>query len=160
MGEHVWHKKVREEVFSKYDPANAYQSHSEISKLYLFNVAQGKKPRRIDCMSDADIVVLDSDSIRITKIIEIESALNPKKIIGIVLATHLCRVCSIRSKHDEPKKYFELKDVVLEIVFKKAPPRSKKDYKLEVFKPYIDSIIKTTGGCLSKNTAVIFTPHD
>lgn len=160
MAEQLWHMQVREEIYSKYDPAYAYQSHSNKSKLYLFNVAQGRKPRRMDCLSDADIVVIDSDSGKITKIIEIESALNPKKIMGIVLITHLCNLCSIRRKPDAPKQNYDLKNIELEVVFKKAPQRSKKDLKLGVFKPFLESIIRSTVGCLSKEAGVIFTAHD
>lgn len=157
MTENAWHKKVQEEVFSRCDPAYTYQSHSDLSRLYLFRVAEGGKPRRIDCLSDADMVVLNSDLADISRIIEIESALNPKKIMGIVLATHLCNLCSIRSKQGEPKKYYQMKKVILEIVFKKAPKGSKKDYKLDVFEPFLDKIIKTINGSLLKT---VFTAHE
>lgn len=160
MAEHAWHKKVREEVFSKYDPEFAYQSHSNISKLFLFSVAAGKRPRRIDCLSDADIVVTEPLSGRVVKIIEIESALNPKKILGIVLATHLCNKCSIRRSRLEPKRYLDMDEIELEIVFRKAPPGSQKDLKLDVIKPYIKGLISNTNGCLSKSKDIIFTPHE
>jgi hypothetical protein len=152
MSEHAWHKKVREEVLAKQKPNRAYSSHSDVSKLELYRVAADERPKRINCLSDADIVVFNPDSSRIDKIIEIESALNPKKVIGIVLATHLCNICRIL------KTNYELNNVVLKIIFKKAPLRSKKDYKLEVFEPIISQIIRSTNGCLSGR--LIFTPHE
>jgi len=152
MGEHEWHKIVRKELIDKQRPNKTYSSHSEVSKLELFRVPEGAKPKRIYCLSDTDIVVFNPDSSRIDKIIEIESALNPKKVIGIVLATHLCNICRIL------KTNYELNNIVLEIVFKKASLGSKKDYKLEVFEPIINQIIRSTNGCLSGKP--IFTPHE
>lgn len=160
MGEHAWHRKVRKEEFSRYNSNFAYQSHSDVSKLYLFNIAEDRKPRRIDCLSDADIVVLDPDTGKIAKVIEIESALNPKKILGIVLATHLCNKCSIREKQGEEKRYLDLDNIVLEIIYKKAPPRSKKDLKLAIFKPFIETIVHNAEGCISKVNGVIIRAHD
>jgi len=151
MGEHAWHKKAREELFQRQCPNTAYTSHSEISKLELFRVAPGERLSRAGCLSDADIVVFDGDSERITTIIEVESALNPKKVIGIVVATHSCNVCRIK------KCNYRLEAVRLMIVFKKAKPGSKKDLKLTILKPILQEYIRRTEGCLSE---LEFTPHE
>jgi hypothetical protein len=151
MGEHAWHKKVREEIFSSQQPNKAYTSHSVVSILELFRVGTGERLSRKGCLSDADIVVFNGNSEKITKIIEIESALNPKKIMGIVLATHLCNFCRIL------KKDYELDDVRLDIAFKKAPQRSKKDLKLTIFEPILQDFIKHTKGCISE---LVFSPQD
>ena len=160
MGEELWHRKVRIEEFSRLNPDHAFQSHSDLSKLYLFSVGDAKKPNRTNCLSDADIVVLDPETGEISKIIEIESALNPKKILGIVLATHICNICSIRTRRGEHKKYLKLDGISLEIIFRKAPPRSKKDLKLETIKPYIDAIVTSVPGCISKVASVVIRSHD
>ena len=151
MGEHAWHKKVREEIFSCQQPNKAFTSHSVVSKLELFRVGTGERLSRKGCLSDADIVVFNGNSEKITKIIEIESALNPKKIMGIVLATHLCNFCRIL------KKDYELYDVRLEVAFKKAPQRSKKDLKLTIFEPILQDFLKQTKGCISE---LVFSPQD
>jgi len=151
MGEHAWHKKVREEIFSRQQPNKAYTSHSAVSKLELFRVGTGELLSRKGCLSDADIVVFNGNSEKIAKIIEIESALNPKKIMGIVLATHLCNLCRIL------KKDYELYDVRLDIAFKKAPQRSKKDLKLTIFEPILQDFLKQTKGCISE---LVFSPQD
>ena len=54
----------------------------------------------------------------------------------------------------------DLDEIELEIVFRMAPPDSKKNLKLEVIKPFIREIISSTNGCLSKNRDIIFTPHE
>ena len=151
MGEHAWHKKVREEIFSCQQPNKAFTSHSVVSKLELFRVGTGERLSRKGCLSDADIVVFNGNSEKITKIIEIESALNPKKIMGIVLATHLCNFCRIL------KKDYELYDVRLEVAFKKAPQGSKKDLKLTIFEPTLQDFIKHTKGCISE---LVFSPQE
>jgi hypothetical protein len=162
MAEHWWHKKVREEVFSTYNPPKAYQSHSDYSKLYLFRTENLAKPTRVNCLSDADIVVFDPSSKKIAKVIEIETALNPKKIIGIILTTHLCDRCSYREERGASKEYLELKDIALEIIYRRAPARSKKDLKLNVFEPIIKKIIQSTEGSIARfpEAQISFKPHD
>jgi len=142
MTEHKWHKKVREEFVEKLKKLKfkVYSSHSDYSKLELFR----EKVERQNCLSDADIVVFDSKYKRIRQIIEVETAMNPKKLIGIVFATHFCDYCRIR------EKYYTLKNIFLNIVCKKAKEKSKKALKLEVIKKSLGDIIKTTKGCLSK----------
>jgi hypothetical protein len=117
----------------------------------LFRVEAGERLRRSGCLSDADIVVFDPTSGRINTIIEIESALNPKKIMGIVIATHLCNFCRIM------KIDYELENIRLEIVYRKAPSGSKKDLKLAIFEPILNEIIRVTKGCL---TRLVLTPHE
>jgi len=146
MLEHDWHKKVREEIFQKLQP-NAYSSHSEISKLELYR----DSVKRQNCLSDADIVVFDPISKKIMQIIEIETQINPKKIIGIVLATHLCSFCRIK------KENHLLDNISLKIVYKKSVQGSKKDMKLEVIKQPLKEIIANTKGCLSD---FAFEEHD
>ena len=146
MAESHWHKKVRLETFEKIRP-NAYSSHSEISKLELFR-GEAKRP---NCLSDADIVVFDPDSNKIKEIIEIETALNPKKIIGIVLATHLCNLCRIKGENHL------LKDISLKIIYKKAKRGSKKDLKKDIFEKPLRDILNKYEGSISE---FIFEGHD
>ena len=80
---------------------------------------------------------------KIRQIIEVETAMNPKKLIGIVLATHFCNLCRIR------KKDYPLRNISLKIVCKKAKKKSKKGMKLDVIRESLDDIIKTTEGSLS-----------
>lgn len=142
MIEQEWHKKVREEIVEKLKKLKypVYSSHGEISKLELFR----REVKRQNCLSDADIVVFDSENKKIQQIIEIETAINPKKIIGIVLATHFCDYCRIR------KKDYPMENVSLKIIFKKAKEKSKKALKLDVIKKPMEDIIETTKGCLFK----------
>lgn len=141
MTEHKWHKKVREEYVEKFNKLGfiVYSSHTNISKLELFK----EEVKRQNCLSDADIVVLDSENNKIEQIIEIETAINPKKTIGIILATHFCNHCRILGND------YRLENVSLKIVFKKPVERSKKALKLEVMKKPLEDIIKTAKGCLS-----------
>jgi len=142
MIDQKWHKKTREEFVDKLKKLklNVYSSHGEYSKLELFR----EEVRRQNCLSDADIVVFDSKNKKIKQIIEIETDINPKKIIGIVLATHFCDYCRIK------KKDYLLENISLRIILKKAKEKSKKALKLDVIKKPLENIIETTKGCLSK----------
>jgi predicted nucleotidyltransferase len=111
MSESAWHKRTREEVFNSFEANTAFNSHSKISRLELF---RGDK-RRENCLSDVDIVVLDSKK-NIIELIEIETNMNPKKLIGIILATHFCDSCVIPvdGLHTKPKKaIIPLKNITL-----------------------------------------------
>jgi len=139
MIESFWHGKVRRRIYEMSKP-NAFTSHDQIGNLNLF-----KGQTRIkNCLSEADIVVLDPNSKKVVKIIEIETALNPKKIMGIVMATHVCDSCRIKGVD------YHLRDIELEIIFREAPSGSKKDLKLAVIKPILDQFIKESKGCISK----------
>lgn len=142
MIEGNWHKKVREEIFEKLKKLKfpVYSSHSEVSKLELFR----RKVRKQNCLSDADIVVFDSGNKKIQQIIEIENAINPKKIIGILISTHLCDYCRILGED------YPLKSISLKIVFRKAKEKSKKALKLDVIEKPLKDIIRNTKGCISK----------
>jgi predicted nucleotidyltransferase len=142
MTEGKWHKKVRKEIFEKLKKLKfpVYSSHSEVSKLELFR----SEVKRKNCLSDADIVVFDSENKKIQQIIEIENAINPKKIIGIVLATHFCDYCRIMEEN------YPLKNILLKIIFRKPKEKSKKPLKLDVIKKPLEDITKNTKGCLSK----------
>ena len=142
MAEHEWHKKVREATVKELKKKKfiVYSSHTDYSKLELFR----NEIKRENCLSDADIVVFDSKHGKIRHIIEVETAMNPKKLIGIVLATHFCDYCRIK-KEDYP-----LKNISLKIVCRKAGEKSKKALKLNVIKKALEDITKTIRGCLSK----------
>lgn len=138
MAESAWHKKVREEIWGSLKP-NAFSSHSDVSKLELFRGAI----KRENCLSDVDIVELTPDKKNIVRIIEIETAMNPKKLIGIVLATHLCNWCRILGKN------YPLKDIHLKIICRKEKEKSKKPLKLEVIKIALDDILLKIPGCVA-----------
>ena len=142
MIDQKWHKKTREKFVAELKKLklNVYSSHGEYSKLELFR----EEVRRQNCLSDADIVVFDSENKKIKQIIEIETDINPKKIIGIVLATHFCDYCRIK------KKDYPLENISLRIILRKAKEKSKKALKLDVIKKPLENIIETTKGCLSK----------
>jgi len=142
-----WHKKVREEIYNHFKP-NAFTSHSKISELELFRGGT----HRQNCLSDADIIVIDSKTKKIKEIIEIETQPNPKKIMGIVIATHLCNLCRINEDCYQP-----LERIHLKIVYQKAKEKSKKGMKLDIIKEPLDGIIKNTNGCISDFT---FEEHD
>jgi len=160
MAEHPWHKKVRNSIFAQYDPKHAFTSHSSWSKLFLFHIPAGGRPGVRNCMSDADIVALSPDSSEVVRIIEVESAMNPKKIMGIVMATHFSNIYSLRRAVNQPKEYAPLKDIILEIVYKKAPEKSHKDEKADIFMKYLNDFVRNTDGCLNKEKEIILRPHD
>jgi len=142
MIEGKWHKNIREEIFKELRKSNPYvfSSHSDYSKLELF---RGDVIRE-NCLSDADIVVFDSGNKKIERIIEIENEINPKKFIGIVLATDFCSACRIRGKNHPLEK------ISLSIICRKPKERSKKALKLKVMKKPLDNIIKNTKGSLAE----------
>lgn len=146
MPEHEWHQKVRIEEFEKLRP-NAFSSHSEVSKLELFS----GEVKRENCLSDADIVVFDPESKKINQIIEVETQVNPKKVIGIVLATHVCDYCRIKGEN------YPLENISLKIIYKKAKKGSKKTMKLDVINEPLKEIIKYIKGCVSNFS---FEEHD
>lgn len=145
MIEQKWHKHVREEFIKelKNSQFKVYSSHSE-GKLELFR----GEAKSQNFLSDADIAVLDHRDKRIIKIIEIERNINPKKIIGIVLTTHLCDYCRIRIK--DKKKDYSLENISLTVIYKKVKEKSKTVLKLAAIKKALDDIIKKTKGCLSE----------
>jgi len=138
MSESPWHRQVREKVFDSFKP-NVLSSHTNISKLELY---RGEKKRE-NCLSDVDIVVLDSTNEYITQLIEIETAMNPKKLIGIVLATHFCDSCRL------PSGQKQLIKIALKIICKKEKDKSKKPLKLDVIKAALDEIILKIPGSVS-----------
>ncbi len=148
MTESAWHNKVRTEYRDLYAP-NAIASHEHITNLNLFR----GEIKIENCLSDADIMVIDPGSGRIIKIIEIETALNPKKIMGIVMATHVCDFCRAKSI-DRPKTNldYHLKDIELQIVYQAGPQESKKDLKRKIIKRILNKYIKEIRGCISKLT--------
>jgi len=141
MIEGKWHKKTREEIFRELKRSNPYvfSSHSDYSKLELF---KGDVIRE-NCLSDADIVVFDSENNKIERIIEIENEINPKKFIGIVLATDFCSMCRIKGKN------YPLEKISLQIIYRKPKMGSRKALKLKVMKKPLDNIIKKTKGSLA-----------
>jgi len=136
MEESDWHKKVQKEIFHKHE-TNGYSSHDR--RLYLYK--DGSEER--NCLSDADIIVKDPSFGEISKIIEIETALNPKKIMGILMVTHVCNICKI-------DKEYPLRNITLEIIIRKAPPTSEKDKKLEIILPILNEFIHYRKGSISK----------
>ena len=140
MKDKGWHKKVREETIRKLKQKNReiYTSHAGIANLNLY---RGEKIRA-NCLSDTDIVVFDNN--KITHIIEVESTVQPKHIIGDILATHLCDNCVIHKKGK-----FPLKNIHLKIIYKKAKPGSKKTMKMVVIEKPLKEAIKKIKGCLS-----------
>ena len=138
MSESDWHEEVREKVWNSLKP-NAYSSHTEISKLELY---RGEIKRK-NCLSDVDIIVLDPVNKNIVQLIEIEKVMNPKKLIGIVLATHFCDICR-SPEGDKP-----LKDISLKIVGNKEKVKSKKPLKLDVIKQALDEILLNIPGSVA-----------
>ena len=77
------------------------------------------------------------------KIIEIESSLNPKKIIGIIVATHL-------SNHLKAKEIIaNLESVNMEIIYKEPKNLSSKKQQLALIETSLDKIMEKVPGCLS-----------
>jgi len=143
MKEGGWHQKVREELLYrlKETEARVESSHGVNPNLELFR----GNLRRPNCLSDADLIVFDSDE-KIIKIIEIESELNPKKISGVVMATHLCTLCRVKKEEDP----YQLTNVLLEIIYKKPKVKSQKEAKLAVmYGPLLEMVKNSKGGCLS-----------
>ncbi len=142
MTEGKWHKEVREKIYEKLKESKfpVYTSHSKISKLELY---RGEVERK-NCLSDADIIVFDSKNKKIQRIIEIENDINPKKIMGIILATHFCDTCRIMEVD------YPLKNISLMIILRKPKEKSKKPQKLKLIEKSLKDIIKNTKGCIYK----------
>jgi len=141
MKEQEWHKRVREELYEKHKKMGlrVETSHSVNPNLELFRGS----PRRANCLSDADLIVFDSNG-NVAQIIEIESEPNPKKVSGVVVATNLCSLCKIGNETHP------LSNVFLEIVYRKPKAKSKKADKLEVmYEPLREMVKNGTWGCLS-----------
>jgi|GEM_PF-3539740 len=152
MAESKWHKKVREEILGQLPKGTAYSSHSDTSKLELFNVPEGQELKKWHCLSEADIVVFeDKDRKKIAEVIEIESSFNPKKIIGIVIATHLCNICRINGKN------YVLENIKLSIIYKMGPDKGKRVYNIEIIKSPLNEFIKRIPGSISEFN---FSPHE
>ncbi|GAI32753.1 unnamed protein product [marine sediment metagenome] len=77
------------------------------------------------------------------KIIEIESEPNPKKIIGIVIATHLCNWLRAEGNN------YALKNIILEIRYREPVPKSKKALKLNVIEGPLREMIENREGSVS-----------
>lgn len=133
--ESKWHEGIRKEL--KKSRGNAFDSHSGISRLELY---RGENKRE-NCLSDVDLVVLDSDNKKIVELIEIETAINPKKLIGIVLATHFCDSCRMPEGRILP-----LREIPLTIIYKKEKAKSKKPLKIGVIEKALDEAIKRIPG--------------
>ena len=136
-----WHREVRLALFEKYKSLGyeVFTSHSDVSHLNLFKY----EVKRECCLSDADIVVFDKGSKRIKEIIEVETGLNPKKVIGIVLATHLTNICRIK------RNDYQFSDVVLRIVYRRPQYRSRKALKLEVIEKPLKEILNNQKGSIA-----------
>lgn len=145
MKEQEWHKVVREELKEKFEKQGFKVNSSHAPKVPNIELFRGEL-RRKNCLSDADIVIRDSKGENVEKIVEIESEVNPKKFLGIVLATHFCDRCKIDDKNIKP-----LKNIVLQIIYKKPKEKSRKRDKLAVMKEPLERIIKTnTEGSVSR----------
>lgn len=97
-------------------------------------------PRRANCLSDADLIVFDSNG-SVAKIIEIESEPNSKKVLGVVIATHLCDLCKIGVAK------YPVANILLEIVYRKPKAKSKKAHKLDVmYEPLLEMVKNSKGG--------------
>lgn len=140
--EQKWHELVRLEIIDELESQgrNAKGSHARNPNIELFRNGLNYKNR----LSDADIAELDDKNGRVLQIIEIESQINPKKFIGIVLATHLCNECLLKTEH------YVLNDweVILRIVYKKPVENSREADKLTIMKEPLMSMIRETRGSL------------
>ena len=144
MKEQEWHIVVREEIKEKFEKQGFKVNSSHTPKVPNIELFRGEL-RRKNCLSDADIVIRDAKGESVEIIIEIESEVNPKKFIGIVLATHFCDWCKIDDDNIKP-----LKNVVLQIIYKMPRGKSKIAEKLAVIKEPLERIIKTnTEGSVS-----------
>ena len=135
--ENEWHKKTRKRIVKTLET----QGHRVItSHPKHINLFQGKIKRE-NCLSDADIVVFRDDII--DKIIEVESEPNPKKLIGIVIATHLCKILRTEGKN------YPLENVRLEIRYREPVPKSKKELKLDIIEESLRKILNSLDGSVS-----------
>ena len=145
MKEQEWHRAVREELKEKFEKQGFIVNSSHTPNVPNIELFRGEL-RRKNCLSDADLVIRDAKGEQVEKIIEIESEVNPKKFLGIVLATHFCDRCKIDKKNIRP-----LQKVILRIVYKRPKEKSRKGDKLEIMKEPLQRIIEiNTEGSVSK----------
>jgi hypothetical protein len=144
--EQKWHEEIREAVMAKLERQGKKEvkgSHLDNPKIELYRQEKNSANR----LSDVDIAVFNLQDQTISEIVEVESAINPKKFVGIVLTTHLCYKCS-HSYY--PNDLFDLREktVSLLIVYKAPSEDSKKAEKLEVMKDALKLVIEKTPGSL------------
>jgi len=135
--ESEWHKETRERIVRTLESQGHRVIASHPRQLNLFR----EEVKIENCLSDADIVVFGNG--RIEKIIEIESEPNPKKIIGIVIATHLCNWLRAEGNN------YAFKNIILEIRYREPVPKSKKALKLNVIEEPLREIIENREGSVS-----------
>jgi len=149
MSESNWHRQVRKKYVKKLkmEFSDVFSSHSGKTDVDLF---RGESYRE-NHFSNADIIVLN-DKEKVIKIIEIESVLNPKKIFGIVLATHFSTLCRVKKVGDAKteKQNYPLKNIELEIVYKKPKDKAKGTEKIKIIEKLADSLINSSTGCVRK----------
>lgn len=149
MAESVWHRKVRREILMELGQG-AYSAHEGKTNLNLYR----EKIATENCLSDVDIILTRSGEV--TKIVEVESELNPKKIMGIVLATHTCNKLVARGINEFEGQAKLLDGITLEIVYRESPPGSKKDQKLRIMMPILkDFIEKNRDGSIAPGQLII-----
>ena len=135
--ESEWHKETMERIVRALESQGNQVITSHPRQLNLFR----KKVKIENCLSDADIVVFGNS--RIEKIIEIESEPNPKKTIGIVIATHLSNWLRAEGNN------YALKNIILEIRYREPVPKSKKALKLSVIEEPLREMIENREGSVS-----------
>lgn len=144
--EQEWHEKTRVDVMAKLESQGKREvkgSHLDNPKIELYRRDINSANR----LSDADIAVFNLHDKTISEIVEVESAINPKKFVGIVLTTHFCYKCS----HSHyPNDIFDLreKSVSLLIIYREPSKNSKKAEKLELMKDALKLVIEKTPGSL------------
>ena len=148
MNEQDWHEAARLKLVGllgkDYDRVEC--SHGEHSNLGLFR----GRVISVNHLSDADIIALSPRN-RIRRIIEIESSINPKKVIGIIVATHLCTTCHrVEPKIQRGYERYRLREreIVLEIRYRRLERGSNTSLKLKRLKKPLKEMIKTSKGCL------------
>lgn len=135
--EKKWHKKTRERIVETLESQGHRVFTSHPKHINLFR----EERKRENCLSDADIVVIENSIIK--KIIEVESEPNPKKLIGIVIATHLCNW--LRAEGND----YPFKNVLLEIRYRSPVPKSRKELKLDIIEESLRKIINSFEGSVS-----------
>jgi hypothetical protein len=146
MPEQDWHREARIKLVKRLKESyvRVEDAHGGQSDLGLFRGRVGSANH----LSDADIIVFSSRK-KICRIIEIESAINPKKIIGIVVATHLCTTCHrVDNTLEGRTEQFSLRKISLEILYRKQAKGANTSYKLNLIKRPLKKLIKTSKGCL------------
>lgn len=135
--ENEWHKKTRKRIVKTLENQGIRVITSHPKHINLFR----EKINREHCLSDADIAVAKDG--KIEKIIEVESEPNPKKLIGIIIATHLCNW--LRANEDD----YPLKKIILEIRYREPVPKSKKKLKLDIINKPLKEILSSLDGSVS-----------